>query len=79
MIIKILGQGCKACKKLSKNIEKYLKKANLQGEIIHITDYEEILKYGILNTPGLVVNDKLISSGRLLSLKEIEELISSVL
>ena len=76
MTIKILGSGCSNCKKLFKNAEKAVKTADLKAEIIKVTDMAEIAASGILSTPGLVVDGKIISSGKVLSEKEILALIT---
>jgi len=63
MVIKILGVGCPRCKKLEEQVKKILAENNIASEIEKITDIDEMLEYGILATPGLVINEKLKSSG----------------
>lgn len=63
MVIKILGVGCPRCKKLEEQVRNILAKNNLEAEIEKITEIDEMLEYGIMATPGLVVNEKLKSSG----------------
>ena len=63
MIIKILGSGCTRCKKLEQNVRNLAAKNNLDANIEKVTDIQEMIKYGILATPGLVINEKLKSSG----------------
>jgi small redox-active disulfide protein 2 len=63
MKIKILGVGCSRCKKLEENVKKIVTQNNIDTEIEKVTDIQEMMKYGILATPGLVINEKLKSSG----------------
>ena len=63
MTIKILGSGCTRCKKLEQNVRNLAAKNNLDANIEKVTDIQEMIKYGILATPGLVINEKLKSSG----------------
>jgi small redox-active disulfide protein 2 len=72
LTIKVLGSGCANCKKLEAITQKVVNTLGVQAEIIHVTDYAEIMKYPILSTPGLVVNEKLVSAGRIPNETEIE-------
>jgi small redox-active disulfide protein 2 len=69
--VKVLGSGCANCKKLEAVTRKVAENLNIQAEFIKVTDYNDIMKYPILSTPGLVVNEKLVSSGRIPSESEI--------
>mgnify|MGYP000377395472 CR=1 FL=1 len=69
--IKILGSGCANCKRLEAITRKVVEDNNLEAEIEKVTDMAEIMKYPILATPGLVVNEKLVSSGRIPTAAEI--------
>ena len=71
LTIKILGSGCANCRKLEQVTRKVAADSGLEVEVIKVTDYAEIMKYPILSTPGLVVNEKLVSSGRIPGEKEI--------
>lgn len=71
MIIKVLGPGCKNCQNLEKNTKEALKLANKEAEVVKVTDMIEIQKYGIMRTPGLVVDEKVVVSGRVPKAKEI--------
>ena len=72
LIIKILGSGCANCKRLEAITRKVVEKYHLDSEIIKVTDYNEIMKFPILATPGLVLNEKVLSAGRIPSESEIE-------
>ena len=69
--VKILGSGCANCKKLEAIARKVIAGMGVEAEVIKVTDYNDIMKYPILSTPGLVVNEKLVSAGRIPSEKEI--------
>ncbi len=71
LTIKVLGSGCANCKKLEAMARKVVSDLGIDAEIIKVTDYSEIMKYPILATPGLVVNEKLVSAGRIPSEAEI--------
>ena len=71
LIIKVLGSGCENCMKLAALVHQVVGELNLEAEIIKVTDRFEIKKYPILATPGLVINEKLVSAGRIPSEAEI--------
>lgn len=71
MEIKVLGPGCANCQTLQKRIEEAIQKAGLTATVTKVTDYDEMLSYGILRTPGLVIDGKLVLSGRVPSVDEI--------
>ena len=63
--VKILGPGCANCKRLEEIARKAAGDAKIEAEFVKVTDYSEILAYNVLTTPGLVINEKLVSSGRI--------------
>jgi len=69
--IKVLGVGCANCKKVEEVTRQALTYMSLQAEIIKVTDHAEIMNYSILSTPGLVINEKLVCSGRIPSQTEL--------
>ncbi|NVO04107.1 MAG: thioredoxin family protein [Bacteroidetes bacterium] len=75
MEIKILGTGCSNCKTLEKLTINALAEMNLTANVEKVEDITKIMSYGIMRTPGLVINDKVVLSGRVPSIKELEEII----
>ena len=75
MKIKVLGPGCKNCENLADNTKAALKELGLEAEIEKVTDYGEIAGYVVLSIPGLVVDDKVVSSGKVLKPKDIVKLL----
>lgn len=78
MIIKILGSGCKNCRTLQENTEEAVKEAGLEAEIIKVTDFKDIMAYGVMSTPALVIDERVISSGRVLKPKEISKILENL-
>lgn len=72
MNIKILGPGCANCTKLEQNTLEALKGSNAEYNIDKVTDPVDIMKFGVMSTPGLVVDDKVVAYGRVLSPEEIK-------
>jgi len=71
LTVKVLGSGCANCKKLEAIARKAIAGMGVEAEVIKVTDYNDIMKYPIVSTPGLVVNEKLVSAGRIPSEAEI--------
>jgi len=65
LIIKVLGSGCENCHKVEAIARQAVATMGMQAEFIKITNWEEIKKYPILATPGLVINEKLVCAGRI--------------
>lgn len=76
MIIKILGPGCRNCVNLEKRTRKAVSTLGLDAQIEKVTDYSAIMSYGILSTPGFVVDDQVLVSGRVPKPAEIEQLLT---
>lgn len=68
--IYVLGSGCKKCNDLARNMEKALKALGLDEEVFHVTDFALIASTGIMSTPGLIIDKKLLSYGQTLSEEE---------
>ena len=77
MIIKVLGPGCNNCHTLEKNVRAALAGLGIEAPIESVTDYGEIAGYGVLRTPGLVVDEEVVVSGRVPKPDEIAGLLSS--
>ncbi len=75
MEIKILGTGCPKCKTLEKSTRDAVAELGIDADISKVEDIMKIMTYGILHTPGLVINGKVVLSGRLPSQAEIREII----
>ena len=71
--IKILGGGCANCKRLEQEVREALADSVLEYEVVKVTDYADIMAYGILSTPGLVMNEKVLSTGRIPKRQQIVE------
>ena len=76
-MIKILGMGCPSCATLEKNVKEALKQLNKTDKVIKITDIKEIMAYGIMSVPALVVDEKVLSYGTVLSVDEIKGLLTN--
>lgn len=72
MDIKILGTGCPKCKTLERMTNEVIGENNIDAQVSKVEDIMEIMKYGIIATPGLVINEKVVLSGRLPSKDEIK-------
>ncbi len=72
LTVKILGSGCANCKKLEAVARNAATAAQVQADFIKVTDMKQIMQYDLLSTPGLVINDKLVSSGRIPTQAEVQ-------
>jgi len=79
MIIKVLGTGCAKCQALEKTTKEAIKDLGVKVEIEHVTDIKKIMEYPILTTPGLVIDEKLVVSGRVPSKAELTTFITTAL
>lgn len=75
MKIKILGSGCSKCKTLTENTQTALTQLGLKADIIKVTDFAEIAAHGVMSTPALVIDDIVVSAGKVLLSSEIERLL----
>ena len=79
MEIKILGGGCANCKRLEKVTRQALEEMGLEADVAKVTDFSEIMSYDILTTPGLVIDGRVVSSGRVPSKAEVTTLLTTAL
>ena len=69
--VKVLGSGCAKCNALEANARAALQSLGMDASIEHVTDFAQIASYGVMATPALVVDGKVVSSGKLLKAEEI--------
>ena len=75
MEIKVLGTGCANCKTLEKSVINALAEMDIAANVEKVEDIQKIMAYGIMRTPALVINEKIVLSGRVPAMKEIKEII----
>ncbi|MCK5388411.1 MAG: thioredoxin family protein [Candidatus Izimaplasma sp.] len=76
MEIKILGGGCPNCTILFNNVNSACRELNINSNVIKVQDYAEIMNYGVMSTPALVINEKVVGLGKI-SYKKVRELINN--
>jgi small redox-active disulfide protein 2 len=76
MEIKILGTGCANCKTLEKAVNIAVAELKIAAKVEKVEDIQQIMGYGIMRTPGLVINEKVVLSGKLASVSELKEIIA---
>lgn len=77
LIIKILGTGCNKCEKIEKNLRTALEELNIDATVESVEGLVEIVRYGVMTTPALVIDDKVVSVGKVLSTKDLKKLLSN--
>lgn len=78
MTIKILGSGCKSCITLAENTKEAIKEMGLDVQIEKVTDFSEIASYGVMSTPALVIEEKVVSFGKVLKPKDIVRILETL-
>jgi small redox-active disulfide protein 2 len=79
LTIKVLGSGCANCKRVEQIVHKVVSDMSLEAKIIKVTDYKDIMAYNVMSTPGLVINEKLVSYGRIPTPAEVTTWLTDVL
>ena len=75
MKIEILGSGCPKCKSLAANVEKAVSELGIEVQIVKVSDLKKTMEYGVMMTPGLVIDGEVRASGKVLTVEEIKKLI----
>ncbi len=75
MNIKVLGPGCMNCQTLEKRTKAAVKNLNVEAEIEKVTDMQQITSYGIMLTPGLIVDDKIVVQGKVPTVEQIQDIL----
>ena len=73
--IKVLGAGCKSCHEQYENAKAAVKALGLDMEVEYITDMEQVMGYGVMSMPAIVVNEKVASMGKVLKAADVEKLL----
>jgi small redox-active disulfide protein 2 len=76
--IKVLGSGCAKCNELEANVKKALEQLGMETTIDHVTDFSVIAAYGVMSTPALVVDEKVVSYGKVLKVDEAVKLLQKI-
>ena len=79
LTIKVLGSGCANCKRLEQIAHKVISEMGIEAEVVKVTEYPDIMAYNVLSTPGLVINEKLVASGRIPTPAEVTTWLSDAL
>ena len=75
MNIKVLGSGCAKCKKLEENVKKAVAEMNIEATVEKVKDIKDIVEYGVMKTPGLVIDEQVKITGKVPSVEEIKKLL----
>lgn len=73
--VKVLGTGCASCHAQYNNVKETVEKMGLPAKVEYITDLQQVMKYGVMRMPALVVNEKVISIGKVLKSADVEALL----
>ncbi|MCB0112560.1 MAG: TM0996/MTH895 family glutaredoxin-like protein [Caldilineaceae bacterium] len=76
MIIKVLGTGCANCKKTKAVIAQVIDELGVDAQLVEVTDIPSIMSYGVMSTPGVVVDEQVVSQGRVPTKQQVEQLFS---
>ncbi|HOV94571.1 MAG TPA: thioredoxin family protein [Spirochaetales bacterium] len=73
--VKVLGSGCARCQALERSAKEALAELGMDTKVDHVTDFAQIASYGVMSTPALVIDGKVVSSGRILSKEQVKALL----
>ncbi|MDY3249921.1 MAG: thioredoxin family protein [Candidatus Choladocola sp.] len=73
--IKVLGAGCKSCHELYENTKEAVRAMGISVEVEYITDMQKIMEYGVMSMPAIVVNERVVSMGKVLKAADVEKLL----
>lgn len=76
--VKVLGSGCAKCNQLEANVKTALEQLGMETAIEHVTDFSQIAAYGVMTTPALVVDNKVVSYGKVLKVEEAVKILQKV-
>ena len=76
--VKVLGAGCKSCHEQYENAKAAVKAMGLDLEVEYITDMEKVMTYGVMSMPAIVVNEKVVSMGKVLKAADVEKLLRTL-
>ncbi len=79
LVVKVLGSGCANCKKVEQMARQAIEALDVEAAIVKVTDYAQIMQYPILSTPALVVNEKVVVTGRVPSQAEVTTWLTNAL
>lgn len=79
MVIKVLGAGCANCQKVEAIAREVVRELGVEANLEHVTDYQSIMTYGVMVTPALVIDEKVVSAGRIPSKAEVTSWVTQVL
>lgn len=73
MIIKVLGTGCKKCEKTEENVKIAIKELNIDAVVEKVEDFRKIMSYGVMSTPAIVIDEKVVVVGKVATVEEIKK------
>lgn len=76
--VKVLGAGCKSCHELYENAKQAVESMGLSAEVEYITDMQKVMEYGVMSMPAIVVNEKVVSMGKVLKAADVEKLLNEL-
>ena len=76
--IKVLGSGCASCHALYENTQSAVKAMGISVEVEYITDLKKVMEYGVMSVPALVVNNKVVSTGKVLKTENVQKLLQKI-